>query len=155
MPEQAAPPPQPPAAPRELEDLFKGELPLVPWQNQRYSADNKLWQAAAMRRRQHFRRSNVSLGVCTVDLSGPHEPTPRPGYKVGKNQAVFFLVLTVRPDRTAERADTAVQTDEGEPTEPEPRIEAPQRPLLYAALLIQKSATLGAIMKLLAQMRAV
>ena len=60
-----------PAAPRELQDLFKRAIPEPPWQHQRCSPDNKVWQAAAMRRRQHYRRSNVSLGVCTVDLSGP------------------------------------------------------------------------------------
>ena len=30
--------------PRKLDDLFKGELPTVPWQHQRYSADNMIWQ---------------------------------------------------------------------------------------------------------------
>ena len=48
--------------PKGLEDLFKGELLDEPWQHKRYSPDNRIWQAAAMRRRQHARRSNVSLG---------------------------------------------------------------------------------------------
>ena len=39
--------PPPPQAPRKLEDLFKGELPAVHRQHQRYSADNRAWQAAA------------------------------------------------------------------------------------------------------------
>ena len=55
-----------------------------PWQNVKYSADNALWQGAALRRRAHPRRTNVSLGVCSADLSGPHEPTPRPGVHIRK-----------------------------------------------------------------------
>ena len=67
----------PPDPPRELQDLLCGELPEEPWRHRRYSPDK--WQSAEMRRRAHYRRSNVSLtlGVCTVDLSGPHEPSPR------------------------------------------------------------------------------
>ena len=72
-PEEAEGPGEPGAAdpPRRLEDLFKGVLPEKPWQHQRYDADNKGWQAAAMRKRAHYRRTNVSLGLCTVGLSGP------------------------------------------------------------------------------------
>ena len=97
-------------APRELPDLFQGDLPEEPWQERRYSADNRIWQAAAMRRRAHARRSNVSLGVCTVDLSGPHEPSPRPGNHIHFDTVTYFLVLSVRPGRTAEKVDRAVQT---------------------------------------------
>ena len=51
----------------------------TPWQHKPYEAENMVWQGAAQRRRAHPRRTNVSLGTCAVDLSGPHEPTPRPG----------------------------------------------------------------------------
>ena len=100
-------------APAELQDLFRGKLPEEPWQNRRYSPDNRVWQAAAMRKRAHARRSNVSLGVCTVDLSGPHEPSPRPGNQIHRDTVSYFLVLSIRPDRTAEKVDMAVQTDDG------------------------------------------
>ena len=40
----------------------------APWQHEKYSKENSLWQGAALRRRAHVRRSNVSLGVCSVDL---------------------------------------------------------------------------------------
>ena len=80
--------------PTTLQDLFEGDLREDPWQYNSYSADNKVWQGAAMRRRQHSRRTNVSFGVCTVDLSGPHEPTPRPGKHFQQDTCTYFLVLT-------------------------------------------------------------
>ena len=97
-----------------------------------------LWQGAAQRRRAHPRRTNVSLGVCSVDLSGPHEPTPRPGAgKVDKNPCRYFLALTLRPDRSArssygaaatgEYADAGVQTD---PIKEERPIGLPPPPLV-------------------------
>ena len=159
------------AAPRQLEDLFKGQLPEEPWQNKRYSPDNKVWQAAAMRRRQHTRRSNVSLGVCTVDLSGPHEPTPRPGKQIHKDQATYFLVLTVRPDRTAEMIEVQTQTEESDgiapipaqleqsvasaekrsPSSEQPPPTSEDKVLIYAALLSAKTEAPDAIKALLAK----
>ena len=150
-------PAQPAAAnaPIELVDLFKGSLPEEPWQNKRYSPDNRIWQAAAMRRRQHTRRTNTSLGVCTVDLSGPHEPSPRLGRQIHKDPVTYFLVLTLRPDRTAETVGMAVQTDDAdhdvEPADPEPQARVPDRPLLYAALLGSKAEAADAVKELLAQ----
>ena len=83
-----------------------------------------------MRRRHHARRSNVSLGVCTVDLSGPHEPSPRPGRQIHRDTVSYFLVLTLRPDRTAETVDMGAQTDDADPAAPEPQPPPPDRPLL-------------------------
>jgi hypothetical protein len=56
-----------------------------PWQYQKYSAENSLWQGAAQRRRAHPRRTNTSLGVCSCDLGGPYGPTPRPGNLTHRN----------------------------------------------------------------------
>ena len=100
-----------PDPPRELQDLFKGDIPEDPWQHQRYDPDNKVWQAAAMRKRAHYRRTNVSLGVCTVDLSGPHEPSPRPGKQLHRDTVSYFLVLTLRPDQPPIHVEAATQTD--------------------------------------------
>ncbi len=70
----------PTLVPSSLAELVKPfDAQEEPWQYKKYSADNALWQSAALRRRAHPRRANVSLGTCSVDLSGPHEPTPRPG----------------------------------------------------------------------------
>eukprot|EP00959_Pyramimonas_sp_CCMP1952_P359659 7530854-Pyramimonas_sp.AAC.1 len=55
-----------------------------PWQHEKYSPNSSVWQAAAQRRRQHPRRTNKQLGTMSVDLSGPHEPAPIPGYTVGQ-----------------------------------------------------------------------
>ena len=104
-----------------------------------------------MRRRQHARRSNVSLGVCTVDLSGPHEPSPRPGKQIHRDTVSYFLVLTIRPDRTAETMDIAVQTDDVQAAPHEPQLLPPHRPLLYAALFGSKAEATEAIKLLLAK----
>ena len=52
-----------------VKDLLQGDLELEPWQNKKYNPDTVTWQGAGMRRKQHFRRTNESLGVCAVDLS--------------------------------------------------------------------------------------
>ena len=88
-----------------------------------------------------------------MDLSGPHEPSPRPGRKVQKDNATFFLVLTLRPDRTGEKIDMGTQTDAGEPEAPEPQPELADRPLVYAALLGSKAEAPDAIHRLLAQIK--
>ena len=71
--------------------------------------------------------------------------------------ATYFLVLTVRPDRTAEMVDTAVQTDAAEPAappaDPHPPPAQEDRALIYAALLGAKSEARKAIERLLAQVR--
>ena len=107
-----------------------------------------------MRKRQHARRSNASLGVCTVDLSGPHEPSPRPGQQIHRNPATYFLVLTVRPDRTAEKLDMGMQRDDSEPAVPEPRPTPHDKALIYAALLVSKAEAPEAIKGLLAKINA-
>ena len=104
-----------------------------------------------MRKRAHVRRSNISLGVCTVDLSGPHEPSPRPGNQIHRDTVSYFLVLTIRPDRTAERIDMAVQTDDDAPGAPAHRPADGDRPLLYAALLGSKGEATDAVKTLLAK----
>ena len=63
----------------------------------------------------------------------------------------YFLVLTLSPDRTAEIVDMAVQTDEAQPSDPEPQPPSPDRPLLYAALLGSKAEASEAVKGLLAQ----
>ena len=169
--EAAAPPPIPLAptgsavgGPRTLKDLVTPfDKDKQPWQYKKYSAENSLWQGAALRRRAHVRRSNVSLGVCSVDLSGPHSPTPRPGNLTHKNPCHYFLVLTVRPDMTAMTCDAATQyenTSIGQAVG-DPDIEAapsdnlvnsqPKRALVYAALLGTKDEASDAIKKLLVQ----
>ena len=104
-----------------------------------------------MRRRQHARRSNVSLGVCTVDLSGPHEPSPRLGKQIHRDTVSYFLVLAVLPDQTADTSDVAVQTGDVQADPHEPQPNPPDRPLLYAALLGSKAEATEAIKLLLAK----
>merc|ERR1712012_776169 len=63
----------------------------------------------------------------------------------------YFLVLSVRPDRTAEKVDRAAQTGDEEPAPPEPQPETASRPLLYAALLGSKAEAADAVKMLLAK----
>ena len=62
-----------------IEDLFVGQLWKKPWQYREYQSGNATWMAAAQRRHQHRRRTGEILGTASVDLSGPHEPTPMLG----------------------------------------------------------------------------
>ena len=63
----------------------------------------------------------------------------------------YFLVLTIRPDRTAETVNIAVQPDDVQPALHEPELLPPDRPLLYAALLGSKAEATEAIKGLLAK----
>ena len=93
---------------------FVGDIPAKPWQEESYDKKNALWQAAAQRRHLHHRHSNRSIGVCSVDLSGPHEGTPQPGHRVGSSLAHYFLVLTVRfENETEESEEQATVPSEG------------------------------------------
>ena len=82
---------------KTLQDLVTSLKPGKPLQEVKYTAENIVWQGAAQRRRAHPRRTSVALGTCSVDLSGPHEPTPGPGGQVSKNPCHYFLALTLRP----------------------------------------------------------
>ena len=95
---------------QSLDPLIKGELQSKPWQLSVYDRTNATWQAAAMRKRSHFRRTNASLGVACVDPSGRLEPSQMPGHAVNKVSAPYFLALSVRPDHTKEKFDAACQT---------------------------------------------
>ena len=66
----------------KVEDLIVGSVPEEPWQYRPFGNESATWQAAAQRRHAHRRRTNVLLGIASVDLSGPHEPTPMVGCKV-------------------------------------------------------------------------
>jgi hypothetical protein len=144
------------AKPKEITDLVSNLKPGKPWQEQTYSRENMVWQGAAQRRRMHSRRTNVSLGVCSVDLCGPMEPTPRPGSHMSKNPCHYFLVLTVRPDLSAQSCEVACQTspddllrlvsEDSQPSDKPPSKKA----LYYAALLGTKDEAAKAIQRLLA-----
>ena len=110
-----------------------------------------MWQAIGTRRRAHPRRSNVALGVCSVELSGPHEPSPRPGSHIHCDPVSYFLVLNVWPDQTTEKGDVAVQTGEDEAVQSEPCSITGGQPLLYAALLGSRAETGEAVKRLLAK----
>ena len=113
------------AATEELDakDLFGGSLAKTPWRYQGYRSDSATWLAAAQRRHSHRRRTNALLGVGSVDLSGPREPTPTPGAKVGQRQAHDYLILTFALDNTVGHKSAATQTETpgGESEEQPPR----------------------------------
>ena len=157
-----------------LSDVVRGELEREPWQYQPYKAGDATWLHAAQRRHAHRRRPNVTIGVASVDLSGPHVATPMPGMRVGSNGARYFVVMVVRPDLSQGRRDQACQADEAgdahvghavdgdvavdaEVPEPAPADEVrtynPQTPLVYVEILEFKHQAAEAIMKMVALMR--
>jgi len=164
VPEPPTPHEQP-RTPRTLQDMvtpLPSEDDHVPWQYLKYTRESAVWQGAAQRRRAHPRRSNKSLGTCCVDLSGPHIPTPMPGQHYRKQQARYFLALTVRPDFTAATYEVSTQTStrvtgkapERQCVWTEPRHggdpeELP--PLIYTALLRDKTEASDAIKLIFAQ----
>ena len=102
------------------------------------------------------------MGVCSVDLSGPHEATPSPGNYIHKHACHYFLVLTVRPDLTAETCDAATQATEAvvasvslPDAEKSPStvlvVKKPGAALIYLTLLTFKSEAEEALKILLAQ----
>ena len=95
----------------EAKDLFVGCLSKAPWQCQGGSSYSATWLAAAQRRHSRRRRTNSLLGVGSADLSGPREPTPTPGAKVGQRQAQYYVVLTFALDHRVGHNATATQAD--------------------------------------------
>lgn len=151
-----------------LSDLLRGDLAPGTWQYTQYDRDNATWLAAAQRRHAHRRRENVLTGVASVDLSGPHEPTPRTGYQIGQHPGRYFLVMTLRPDAGQGRCTLGTQTDDA-PPEPAaegapaadpapadgdpPEFEDSRGPLLYVEILERKSDATDAIMRIFARVR--
>ena len=105
--------------PTSLADLVSGKVPDCPWQFNPYDRKSSTWLAAAQRRHQHRRRSNVLLGVAAVDLSGPHEPTPMVGQRLGHKPGHYFVVLAIEVDQAGHRS-TETQTDLGATDESQP-----------------------------------
>ena len=116
----------------QVHEKYVGEIPECPWQLKPYQKDNAVWQAAAQRRHMHRRFQNQSLGVASVDLSGPHEPTPFPGHRVGSSPGHYFLVLAIKlPTCKPPAAEGGGDAEADVADDPD----EPVKPLYYAALL--------------------
>ena len=100
-----------------------------------------------------------------MDLSGPHEATPRPGARVGASNAHYFLVVTVKFSTTAQAAtapETDVQeaggaqqdSDSAPAAQPGVASEEMTCTLMYADLLEKKSETPVKLQGILAQIRS-
>ena len=159
-----------------LADLVVGELPTAPWQLNPYARESASWLAAAQRRHQHRRRSNALLGVAAVDLSGPHEPTPMVGQKIGHKPGHYFVVLTIEVDQVTGYKSTQMQTEApeesqltsgdgsappklGDTEQPDAQVETaedkklPRLPLVYVDIINQKADAAAATERLLAQVQ--
>ena len=128
--------------------------------------DNKssLWQAAAQRRHSHRRRTNALLGVASIDLSGPHEATPRVGAALGQRPGHYFCALTLSEDPTVGTASRTVQTESDDPSagatpeDDDPPAEpcrhhGPRVPLIYAEVIPTKAEATEAVTRMLAHVR--
>ena len=156
-----------------LSDCIKGELEKEPWQFQPYKAGDATWLHAAQRRHAHRRRSNFTVGVASVDLSGPHVATPTPGTRIGTSGGRYFVVMVVRPDLNGGRRDAGCQAveagdaqeghvaddrgaqNEGEEQGPAEEVQSyqPHNPLIYVEIIEFKHQASQAIMKMIALMR--
>ena len=147
----------------KIDDLISGQIQDDLWQFKEYSRDSASWQAAAQRRHAHRRRTDRLLGVASIDLSGPHEPTPMVGSRVGQKPGHYFLALTINVGQSDGATDRSVQTEPrdgpvsgGEPEEPEKPEEVRSRrrpPLIYASILTTKGEATAAVQQLLARVR--
>ena len=95
--------------PVTMSETLKGKLEAEPWQFQPYKSGDATWLHAAQRRHAHRRRPNATIGVASVDVSGPHVATPMPGMRIGSRGGRYFVVMVVRPDLTGGRKDAACQ----------------------------------------------
>ncbi len=153
---------QPKSEPR-VQDIVKGTLKEDPWQFKPYDKASATWLAAAQRRHQHRRRTNAVLGTAAVDLSGPHEPTPMVGSKIGQRPGHYFVVLTITRDDSLGFVDRGTQTEgdgeqevgsEGQQNDQEEDDVLPSGlPLLYAAVVSNKSQAAAAVQRMLARVR--
>ena len=154
-----------------VEDLVKGELNSEDkaWQYKPYDNSSATWQAAAQRKHQHRRRTNQLIGTASVDLSGPHEPTPLVGGKVGQRAGHYFVVMHIRPDNGNGYKDMSTQTydaglpeppdehhhelphDDGDHPSDEKRQFESKLPLLYADIISTKAEAAAATQRLLAR----
>ena len=64
--------------------LLVGDLAKSVWQYNPCDGESATWLAAGQRRHMHRRRGNVLTGVASIDVSGPHEPTPMVGCQVAQ-----------------------------------------------------------------------
>ena len=99
-----------------VEDLIVPSLAEEPWQYKPYTKYSATWQAAAQLRHQHRRRTDTVIGVASVDLSGPHEPTPVPGARqLTQGEGHYFLALTIYPDLAPKGIPLAPKHQNGRP----------------------------------------
>ena len=137
--------------------------------------------AAAQGRHQHRRRPYAHTSVASIDLSGPHIPTPLPGKRVSETPGRYFLVLTVRPDDGGGHRTIATQCCDEEidvevVEDPQPHAAPPQPdqngddeqaeddiadeelttssgPLIYTKVLVSRGESTMAVMELLARVK--
>ena len=159
------------SAERTLATLVTGTTPscMDIWQFKPYDVNSTTWLAAAQRRHAHRRRSNVSLGTACVDLSGPHEPTPTVGHRIGHKMGYYFCVLVIQADYTVGYSENGTQTIEegevirspdGDGQTPVAMLEGNERPqsggklpLVYCEIISKKSEASAAVQRLIGQVR--
>ena len=152
--------------PAMLADEIVGKLADEPWQFAPYDKGDMSWLAAAQRRHMHRRRGNASIGVASVDLSGPHIATPTHGNRIGQMSGRYFVVLVVRPDLSTATKSTYTQTEAEVQQEAgaAPGVHAGEgdeegdctyrgQPLVYAEIVGSKAEAGDAAKRIIAQIR--
>ena len=146
--------------PATLSEEITGKLADEPWQFAPYDKGDITWLAAAQRRHMHRRRANPTVGVASVDLSGPHIATPMQGHRIGQMSGRYFVVMVVRPDLSTSMRSTCTQTVDPAPgavhVEHEGDEEASSyigQPLIYAEIVSSKAEAGEAVKRMVAQVR--
>ena len=153
----------------KVEDLVTTKISEDPWQYKPFDSASATWQAAAQRRHQHRRRTNALLGIASVDLSGPHEPTPMVGGKIGQQPGHYFLALTINVEEGISCREQQTQTEESAPPAggavpvgnvvdcpselPTGGGAGKRSPLIYAEILSGKADAPAAVKHLIARVR--
>ena len=148
--------------PATLSEEIVGKLANEPWQFAPYDKGDITWLAAAQRKHQHRRRTNPTVGVASVDLSGPHIATPTQGCRIGQKSGRYFVVLVVRPDLSTAKKTSFTQTEDeagadhvehaGE-EEGEDQPPYVGQPLIFVEIVGSKADAGDAVKKMIAQVR--
>ena len=110
----------------------------------------------------HRRRANPTVGVASVDLSGPHIATPMQGQRIGQLSGRYFVVMVIRPDLSTAKRSMSTQTADEDPGAA-PEVHGGDgaagdpsyvgQPLIYVEIVGSKSETGDAVKKMIGQVR--
>ena len=117
-----------------------------------------LARAAGQKQRYHRRRSGYPEGTFSVDLSGPHNGAPIPGFRFGPSMAKCFIIEVYFPPTFCSISPPEQDFELPSVAEPQPAQAATPaaaacKPLVYLDLLKAKSEACTAIVRIVSRIR--